>query len=248
MAGPEKKCKKCPPKGAPAFMTTYGDMVTLLLTFFVLLYTTAEVDGYQLRLILAAFQGLGNLTGGNTLEEGPLAELGNTVERLPSLDQGTSLAEARREAVSLFEPQIRNQTVRVTPDERGLVISLASDALFRPASAELNLEASREVIQNLAQFLSSGGLSDRTFRVEGHTDSVPTDPGGEFQSNWELSVARSLNVFRAILDYRPGDDAFEDRFQIMGLGDTNPLADNDTAEGRALNRRVDIIVLSDGTL
>ena len=67
-------------------MLTYGDMVTLLLTFFVMMYTTAEVDGSQLKLILAAFSGLGVLEGGNTLQAGELAELGNNIMSLPSVD------------------------------------------------------------------------------------------------------------------------------------------------------------------
>jgi len=85
MAG--KKKTKCPPEGAADWLLTYGDMVTLLLTFFVLLYTTAEVDGYRLRLVLAAFPGLGSYQGGVTLSEGRLAELGNTIETLPSMQQ-----------------------------------------------------------------------------------------------------------------------------------------------------------------
>src|SRR6056297_4192581 len=97
-----RRKKKCPPEGAPEWMTTYGDMVTLLLTFFVMLLTTATVDGHELRLILAAFPGLGNLEGGNTLEAGRLAELGNTIESLPSMERGRALDEARREAISIF--------------------------------------------------------------------------------------------------------------------------------------------------
>ena len=140
------KCKKCPPEGAPDYMLTYGDMVTLLLTFFVMLLTTATVDGYQLRLILAAFPGLGNLEGGNTLEAGRLAELGNTIESLPSMERGRALDEARRNAVSIFNPEIQSQQVRIQEDERGLVISLASDSFFEPASADIRIEQTREIL------------------------------------------------------------------------------------------------------
>src|SRR6056297_2119679 len=152
MAGGRKK-KKCPPEGAADWLLTYGDMVTLLLTFFVLLYTTAEVDGYRLQLVLAAFPGLGNLEGGVTLSEGRLAELGNTIESLPSVQRGRALDEARRQAVSIFEPEVRSNEVRITQDERGLVVSLASDAFFETASAELNIEASRDVFIKLSELL-----------------------------------------------------------------------------------------------
>ncbi|MFW6344273.1 MAG: flagellar motor protein MotB, partial [Sediminispirochaetaceae bacterium] len=80
-----RRRKKCPPEGAPEWMLTYGDMVTLLLTFFVMMYTTATVDGHKIQLILAAFSGLGLYSGGMTLEAtGELAEMGNTVTSLPS--------------------------------------------------------------------------------------------------------------------------------------------------------------------
>ena len=143
MAIPGKK-KKCPPEGAPAWMLTYGDMVTLLLTFFVMLYTTATVDGYKLKIVLSAFSGLGMLEGGNTLQIGQMAELGNTIESFPSLQRGRSLDKARKRALSIFQPEVESKMVRVTENERGLVISLAADSFFEVASAEVDIEASRK--------------------------------------------------------------------------------------------------------
>ncbi len=240
----KKKCKKCPPEGAADWLLTYGDMTTLLLTFFVLMFTTATIDGYELRLILAAFPGLGYSQGGNTLQEGRLAELGNTIMSLPSMQRGRALDQARRNAVSIFEPEIRSQRVRVREDERGLVISLASDGFFEPATAEVNIEETRDVFIKLSQLLDSEQLENRKFRIEGHTDSIPTDPAGTWESNWDLSIARALSVFRLLQDY--GVD--EEQFQVMGLADTVPLFSNDTAEGRAYNRRVDVIILTEGHL
>ena len=244
MANGETKCKKCPAEGAPDYMLTYGDMVTLLLTFFVMLLTPATIDGHELRLILAAFPGLGNLEGGNTLEAGQLAELGNTVETLPSMERGRALSDARREAISIFQPEIQTQMVRVTEDERGLVISLAADAFFAPASANVNIEQARGVLQRLAGLLNSEGVAGRTFRIEGHTDNIATDPSGPWPTNWELSTERSLNVLRYLQDFGVSDRTF----QVMGLADTRPLHRNDTPEGRAYNRRVDVIILTDGHL
>lgn len=241
---PKKKQKKCE-TGAPEYMTTYGDMVTLLLTFFVMILTTATVDGYELQLILSAFSGVASFEGGSTLQQGQLVELGNTVMALPSMDRGRALDNARRTAVSMFEPEIRSQKVRVTEDERGLIITLASDAFFDVASAEVRYEETRDILQKISRLLSSDAVEGRNFRLEGHTDSQPTDPE-QWRSNWELSVARSLSIFHAIMNY--ADPAIEDQFQIQGLGDTRPLADNDTPEGRAYNRRVDLIILSDGHL
>ncbi|SIQ05344.1 chemotaxis protein MotB [Alkalispirochaeta americana] len=244
MAGDRKKCKKCPPEGAPDYMLTYGDMVTLLLTFFVMLLTTATIDGHQLRLILAAFPGLGSLEGGNTLEAGPLAELGNTIESLPSMERGRALSEARREAISIFQPEIQSEMVRVQEDERGLVISLAGDSFFETASARVRIEQTRGILQRLSRLLSLEILSERTFRIEGHTDNIATDPNGPWPSNWELSTERALAVLRYLAEF----GVEESQFQVMGLGEHRPLYDNTTAEGRAYNRRVDVIILTDGHL
>jgi chemotaxis protein MotB len=223
-------------------MLTYGDMVTLLLTFFVMMYTTAEVDGSQLKLILAAFSGLGVLEGGNTLQAGELAELGNNIMTLPSVDKGRALDKARKRAISQFQPEIKSKKVRVTEDERGLVISLAADSFFRPASAEVDIENTRETLQKVSQLLIS--LEDRKFRIEGHTDAAPTDPTGPWPTNWELSAARAVNTLKYLVEY----SVPEDQFQVAGFADTMPLATNDTPEGRAYNRRIDIVILSDGHL
>ena len=91
-----KKKQKIEDMPAPAYMTTYGDMVTLLLTFFVLMYSAETAKGEDVQVILSAFKGMGMMSGGNTLEEGKLAELGNTVDSLPSLEKGRSLSVCRR--------------------------------------------------------------------------------------------------------------------------------------------------------
>lgn len=239
----EKKCKKCE-EGAPDWLLTYGDMTTLLLTFFIMMFTTATIDGSELRMILAAFQGLGSLMGGNTLEVGKLAELGNTIMSLPSMERGSALDKARKTAISQFQPELKTKKIRIKEDERGLVISLAADSFFKPASADVDMEKARSVLQRVATLLSSPDLKDHKFRIEGHTDSLPTDPKGKWPTNWELSTARATNVLHYLVDF--GVD--ENEFQVAGFADTVPLASNDTPEGMAYNRRVDIIVLTKGHL
>jgi len=238
-----RRKKKCPPEGAPEWMTTYGDMVTLLLTFFVMMYTTATVDGAKIQLILAAFNGLGLRSGGTTLQAtGQLADMGNTVMSLPSAQKGRALDEARKKAISMFQPEIKTKKVQVKEDERGLVISLAADAFFEPASAEVRIEESRDVLERVSNLLIS--MEDYKFRIEGHTDSTPTDPQGEWRTNWELSTARATNVLHYLVDF----GVSEENFQVAGFADTVPIASEETEEGRSYNRRVDIIVLSEGHL
>jgi chemotaxis protein MotB len=160
------------------------------------------------------------------------------------MDRGKSLGAAAKKATSIFAPEIKSKKVSVISDERGIVISLASDAFFEPASAQINIEQTRDILMRLAQLLGSNDLDGRKFRIEGHTDSSPIDPDGPWTSNWQLSAMRSISV----LLYLTGLGITEKRFQVAGFADTMPVSHDDTPEGRAYNRRVDIVILDDAHL
>jgi len=230
----------------PDWLTTYSDMITLCLCFFVIMFNPDDVTQGQLDAISESMRqgGIGAMPGGFTLSAGRAADLGNVINSLPSMDPGRRMGTAMRRAVSVFSPEIRSNKIKVTQDERGLVITLAGDALFNPASARINIEATRDMLLRLATYLSSEDLRGRKFRIEGHTDAVDIDPAGPWEDNWELSVQRS----RAVLRYLSAIGVDERRFQIAGFADTMPVASNDTEEGRALNRRVDVIIIDDGHL
>ena len=228
------------------WLLTYADMITLLMCFFVIFFNPDDITQEQLEAIVAGLRpgGIGVLAGGLTLSSGRSADLGNTIMTLPSMERGRMMGTALRRAVSIFSPEIRSNMIRVTHDERGLVITLASDAFFHPASARINIEQTRDTLLRLGSFMASEELAGRTFRIEGHADNIPVDPMGPWDSNWELSTMRSINVLHYLADL--GID--ETRFQVAGFSDTRPIASNATPEGRAYNRRVDIIILDDGHL
>lgn len=221
------------------WLTTYGDMVTLMLCFFVMLYEPTEVDLTRLQALSASISG--DPSGGSiSLAAGKLADLGNTISSMPSMEKGRSLGTTLKKAVSLFTTEIKSNKIAVTSDERGIVISLAADAFFERNSAELNIEETRESLLRIAQFLSDKELATRRFRIEGHTDSSDA-VSDKWKSNWELSAARSINVLHNLTDF----GAQENKFSVAGYADTRPVYSNETAEGRAYNRRVDIIILDD---
>ena len=228
------------------WLVTYADMVTLMLCFFAIMFNPDTTTTTQMQQIATSMRvgGLGAMPGGLTLSTGRSADLGNTIMSLPSMERGRAMGTALRRAVSVFSPEIRTNRVRVTHDERGLVITLASDAFFNPASARINIEQTRDTLLRLGSFLNSQELQGRKFRIEGHTDAVDVDPAGPWESNWELSAARSINI----LHYLSGIGIDERRFQVAGFADTAPITTNETPQGRAYNRRVDIIILDDGHL
>ena len=238
------KEKKEPEKPSTAWQGTYGDMITLMLCFFVMLYNPSDVDVTQLATITQSLQMNETETtnGGMSLSTGKLSDLGNTINSLPAIEKGRSLGLAKKKAVSLFAPDIKSNKITVTSDERGLVISLAADNFFAEGSADLNIEETRDSLLRLSDFFKEPELKTRKFRVEGHTDNTPVAGDSKFVSNWELSAARSMNVLHYLADYGVN----ENRFSIAGYADTQPKFENNTPEGRAYNRRVDIIILDEG--
>ena len=231
--------KKEPQAAGSGWLTTYGDMVTLMLCFFVMLYEPTEVDVTQLEALSASISGDPN-GGAISLSAGRLSDLGNTISSMPSMEKGKMLSTSLKKAVSLFSPDIKSNKIAVTSDERGIVVSLAADVFFAPNSAELNIEESRETLLRIAQFLSHPDLATRRFRIEGHTDAEYVK-NSEWKSNWELSTTRAINVLHYLTDF----GAQENKFAVAGYADTRPVYSNDTAEGRAYNRRVDIIILDE---
>ncbi len=238
------KEKKEPEKPSTAWQGTYGDMITLMLCFFVMLYNPSDVDVTQLATITQSLQmnETESVNGGMSLSTGKLSDLGNTINSLPAIEKGRSLGLAKKKAVSLFAPDVKSNKITITSDERGLVISLAADNFFAEGSADLNIEETRDSLLRLSDFFKAPELKNRKFRVEGHTDNTPVAEDSNFISNWELSAARSMNVLHYLADYGVN----ENRFSVAGFADTMPKFSNDTAEGRAYNRRVDIIILDEG--
>ena len=235
---------KQPEKPSTAWLGTYGDMITLMLCFFVMLYNPSEVDVTQMATITQSLQMQETETtsGGLSLSAGQLSDLGNNINSLPSLEKGKSLGLAKKKAVSLFAPDIKSAKITITSDERGLIITLLSDNIFEEGSAELNINDTRETLLRLADFFRSDELKGRRFRIEGHTDNTPVAENSIFPSNWELSTTRAVNVLHYLADY----GVRENDFSVAGYADTRPKFSNDTAEGRAYNRRVDIIILDEG--
>ena len=238
-----KKAKQ-PEKPSTAWLGTYGDMITLMLCFFVMLYNPSEVDVTQMATITQSLQmqETDTTSGGLSLSAGQLSDLGNNINSLPSLEKGKSLGMAKKKAVSLFAPDVKSSKITITSDERGLIITLLSDNFFEEGSADLNINDTRETLLRLADFFRSDELKGRRFRIEGHTDNTPVAENSKFPSNWELSATRAVNVLHYLADY----GVRENDFSVAGYSDTRPKFSNDTAEGRAYNRRVDIIILDEG--
>ncbi|HNR88863.1 MAG TPA: OmpA family protein [Spirochaetota bacterium] len=242
-----KKFEKSKQKGAPPWMVSMGDMNNLLMCFFIVLMgeDVVKTQAEDIQLIMSAIKGnVGIMDGGKTFARGKLAEMGHNLLSLPSTTRERTFAKGVKRAQELFRPEIRAKQVRVTEDERGLVISLSSDIYFDSGSSRLKPEA-KPVLKKLSGLFT--GITN-FIRVEGHTDSRPIGTPGVregFESNWDLSSARSISVVRYFIE---DERVNPKQLSAVAFGQYRPIDDNNTPEGRALNRRVDIVILHDRML
>ncbi len=217
------------------WLTTYGDAMTLLLTFFVLLFTMSTLDLEVFRITISSFQGaVGVMDSGRTLTPAELLEMGVDIEELSTADEivQEDMPVELADQLTVDETEM----IEVEQRERGLVIQVTDMLLFNLGEVRLSPEG-RNFLQRISLLLNAPDYRGRQIRVEGHTDNLPT---GRYSSNWELSVLRAKNVveeFEQNVGIAPG------RLSAVGFGETRPVASNETEAGRAENRRVSIVLL-----
>ena len=239
------KKKKRPAASTPAWMVSWSDMTTLMLTFFITMMSFGDIEQRDFFLMLSSFRGTFGLLsgGGSNLDKGRLESLGFSVQSLPSESRGVGLGASRKNAMSILEPEVATRMVRVSEDERGLIITLSGDIFFDPGSAVLKTEV-RPVLNKVGKILNS---VPNLVRIEGHASSTPVGLSKMkgYATNWELAAARSVNVLR----YLEEEDRVDpNKLSAVSFGEYRPLDINDTPEGRAFNQRVDIVVLREFTV
>ncbi len=230
-----------PKAGAPEWMTTYGDMVTLLLCFFVLLFSFSTVDAQKFQAIMQSFQGsLGILDSGTAIEtdqfitEAMKEDL--TTNQRQELEDFRKLQEVLEEYLESYNLE---SDVLVSQENAGLVLRFQDNVLFDPGKAELK-PRSKEILKDISAFLQTPEFLEKSIRIEGHTDTVKVNPSSLYPTNWELSAGRASNVVRYLIEDL---SLAPERFSISGYGEYHPIAPNDTAENKSKNRRVDIVIL-----
>lgn len=226
------------------WLVSYADFITLLFAFFVVLYAFAKADQKKQMQVSAAidngFRSMGVFAGappsGNGTEQPLLPE--NIVMGEEVLAPGEikdDLNRMRRELAQTLSSQVASHTVSIKMGSDGLVISLREAGFFDSGSAAPKPEA-MPTLRQIATLLSR---SPYDLRIEGHTDNIPIHDA-QFDSNWELSTARATRIARIFLELNAIPAA---RLSAAGYAEFHPVSTNDTAEGRALNRRVDLVVM-----
>jgi chemotaxis protein MotB len=215
--------------GQDRWLLSYADFVTLLFALFVTMYAVSTVDTDKL---VPAASSMRSAFEGETppVTSQPVTELGVVVAQPPR-----HLDRVRNELARALADAIAEGRLELIEDSRGLVVSLPERATFAPASTEMTPTA-RELVGRVALAVKP---FDRPLRIEGHTDNVPISTR-EFRSNWELSAIRAAAVIGFLIERVEFDPR---RLSAAGYGEFHPRVANDSAENRARNRRVDIVIL-----
>ncbi len=251
--------------GSPAWMSTFSDLMNLLLCFFVLLFSMSSVDAEKFEEVVASltssfsiFDGGGSsISEGNLISSGvsqltefddyytsvSIAESASIIELVNSiqsyeeyveeqnLDNTESIAEAIEEAL---ENSGLGEDITVEFDELYVTLTINGSLLFDSESADLTEDAT-EVASKLGDVLKY--YDDYTIEVYGYTDNLPLTDTSVFKDNMWLSFGRAYTIVQYLVNNKGMDD---ENMNPIARGEKDPVASNDTAEGRSLNRRVEI--------
>lgn len=231
------------------WLVSYADFITLLFAVFVMLYAMSVVDQQKMDEVQASIQQSFSYTQisppppkviGNK-DFGLIPEVSDQPVSPSAQDESSSLAEAqefgkiKQEVQGNLQAYEAKNQVQLTINERGLVISLKEAGFFPSGTARVQTQA-LPLLDKIATSISR----EANVRIEGHTDNLPVKSSA-FPSNWELSTARA----NSIVHYLLAKHKFKgDKLSAIGYAEYRPMADNATDEGRKLNRRVDIVILS----
>lgn len=227
------------------WLVSYADFITLLFAFFVVMYAISSVNEGKYKVLsnalVNAFSNVTAEPGGQVIAvptgvppvaAKPTLKVDKAVsnEKAAERDKMKSVAQ---DIMEVLAPLVREGKVKLLETSRGITIEINDSILFAPAQAGLQ-PVSVSAMQAIAEVLAD---TDFPITIEGHTDNLPINTA-VFPSNWELSAVRATTVLRLFNDV--GVDAA--RLTAIGYGDTRPVETNTTAEGRARNRRVSILI------
>jgi len=224
------------------WLISYADFITLLFAFFVVMYAISAVSESKYRILASS---LGDAFGKAPSSEALVPQLPSvtlppdvrqrTLKQQQAIEEQAHMTEVASSLLDVMGPLVKEGKVRVTQSRRGVSIEINANVLFEPGRAELEPQ-SLAVLRAVAETLKNEPFS---LEITGHTDVMPIR-NSAFASNWELSAVRATSVVRLLAD----NGISPERLLAIGREASKPIAPNDTAEGRARNRRVELMILS----
>ncbi|MBZ9635978.1 flagellar motor protein MotB [Clostridium sp. FP1] len=222
-----------------AWLATFADTMTLLLTFFVLLYSFSTVDAAKFKQIASSLQSvLTGETGTSILEfnvkNGEVPLVG---EPIPTTTPSKDTQDIYEKVQSFIKKQKLEGTVVIKTDSRGVIIQLKANILFQSGKAEI-IDKSKPVLDSINALVAT---LPNDIVIEGHTDNLPIS-NFEYKNNWQLSSARALNVLEYFVTVK--GQSHPARFKSIACAEYQPIVPNTNETNRALNRRVNILIVA----
>lgn len=230
--------------GSASWMTTFSDLMSLLLTFFILLFSMSSVSNDKFSQAATSLSA-SLMGGGDGILEGvivPVDEgnLGTDEDGVPASEMDTTgmdpeLIAIYNRVMTFIEANGIEDKVLISADSKGVYVNVSNAILFGKESASISREG-RSVLKSVGKLLNQ---LDNQVVIEGHTDDIP-NAYGQYPTNWELSVGRAVSVLRYLSEK---EHVNPNRLSAVGYGEYKPLAPNDSEENRARNRRVNIVLV-----
>ncbi|MGA9225986.1 MAG: flagellar motor protein MotB [Mesobacillus sp.] len=231
-----------------SWLIPYADLLTLLLALFIVLFAMSSVDAVKFQMLSKAFNDV--FSGGTGVFEFqspmPEGQMESPDERKEDVEKNDQKAEAAKDQMELMELQKKvnsyiedkklKDKLNTSLTDEGLLLTIRDNVLFESGRAEV-----RSTDMNIANEIADLLIMEppRNIIISGHTDNVPIK-NARYESNWELSVMRAVEFMKIILKNEKLDPRW---FSAKGFGEFQPVATNETAEGKARNRRVEILIL-----
>ena len=238
----KKHAKPHEEEAGEAWLLPYSDLMTLLLALFIALFAMSQTDASKMQALAQAFTAAFNMGGPSFFSGmGPSTSInsatttGQDNANNAYMQENQNLREAQEKIEQYVKENNLQDQVSTELSEEGLMIRLKEKALFASGSAALEGQAD-QIVPVIAGLLAS--LPERV-TISGHTDNVPISTA-QFPSNWELSSARAVSLMRGLMGAQPSLNPA--RFSALGYSEYRPIASNDTDEGRAQNRRVEVFI------
>lgn len=229
------------------WLVSYADFITLLFAFFVVMYATSTNNVEKQKKFEESVRvnlNLGQASSSNPSKtvnlEALVPELGRSQTEFPKQGGPAEVEDyiQRKTDEKLNKAEKEKMISSIRHDLVGVRISLAASSFFPTGSAKLKL-SSRKALDYIGEILKE---TNKKIIIEGHTDDQPVS-GAEFPSNWELASVRATSVVRYLIKYHQIDPR---RLAAISYADQKPLAPNDSEENRSKNRRIEVLIVTDG--
>ncbi|MBO1514468.1 flagellar motor protein MotB [Metabacillus bambusae] len=232
-----------------SWLVPYADLLTLVLALFIVLFAMSSVDAQKFQQMARAFNstftgGTGVLEYPSPTPDGEMEQLDVQKDQTPQEDAEEAQKQLEQQKLKEIQDKINTYIknnkletkLKTTLTDEGLLITILNDIFFDSGKADIR-NKDKQLAMEISELLVMN--PPRNIIVSGHTDNIPIK-NSEYDSNWHLSVMRAVNFMKILIDNENLDPKV---FSAKGFGEYNPVASNDSKEGRQKNRRVEVLIL-----